>query len=121
FLEPEACLAIPQGKGIKVHTQSQGSVFDQRQIAKILKLPLEDVEIALAAAGGAFGAKEELSIQGQTAVAAYLLGRPVETVLTRKQSTQHHVKRHPMTLRYKIAADAGGHLLAVRARILGDA
>ena len=121
FLEPEACLAIPQGKGIKVHTQSQGSVFDQRQIAKILKLPLEDVEIALAAAGGAFGAKEELSIQGQTAVAAYLLGRPVKTVLTRKQSTQHHVKRHPMTLRYKIAADAEGHLLAVRARILGDA
>ncbi len=121
FLEPEACLAIPQGKGIKVHTQSQGSVFDQRQIAKILQLPLEDVEIALAAAGGAFGAKEELSIQGQTAVAAYLLGRPVKTVLTRKQSTQHHVKRHPMTLRYKIAADAEGHLLAVRARILGDA
>jgi selenium-dependent xanthine dehydrogenase len=121
FLEPEACLALPQGKGIKVHTQSQGSVFDQRQIAKILKLPLEDVEIALAAAGGAFGAKEELSIQGQTAVAAYLLGRPVKTVLTRKQSTQHHVKRHPMTMRYKIAADAEGHLLAVRARILGDA
>ncbi len=121
FLEPEACLALPQGKGIKVHTQSQGSVFDQRQIAKILKLPLEDVEIALAAAGGAFGAKEELSIQGQTAVAAYLLGRPVKTVLTRKQSTQHHVKRHPMTMRYKVAADAEGRLLAVRARIVGDA
>jgi selenium-dependent xanthine dehydrogenase len=121
FLEPEACLAVPQGKGIRVHTQSQGSVFDQRQIAKILKLPLEEVEIALAAAGGAFGAKEELSIQGQTAVAAYLLGCPVKTVLTRKQSTQHHVKRHPMTMRYKVAADAEGHLLAVRARILGDA
>ena len=121
FLEPEACLALPQGKGIKVHTQSQGSIFDQRQIAKVLKMPLEDVEIELAASGGAFGAKEELSIQAQTALAAYLLGRPVKTVLTRKQSTQHHVKRHPMTMHYTVGADAEGHLLAVRARIVGDA
>jgi selenium-dependent xanthine dehydrogenase len=121
FLEPEACLALPQGKGVKVHTQSQGSVFDQRQIAQVLKLPLEEVEIALVASGGAFGAKEELSIQAQTALAAFLLQHPVKTVLTRKQSTQHHVKRHPMTLHYTVGADAEGHLLAVRARIVGDA
>jgi xanthine dehydrogenase molybdenum-binding subunit len=121
FLEPEACLALPQGKGVKVHTQSQGSSYDQQQIAKILNLPPDEVEIALAASGGGFGAKEELSIQGQTALAAYLLQRPVKTVLTRKQSTQHHVKRHPMTLQYKVAADAEGHLLAVKARIVGDA
>jgi xanthine dehydrogenase molybdenum-binding subunit len=62
-----------------------------------------------------------LSIQGQTALAAWLLQRPVKTVLTRDQSTQHHVKRHPVRLDYKVAADADGHLLAVRARILGDA
>lgn len=121
FLEPEACLALPQGKGIKVHSQSQGSPYDQQQIAKILNLPKEEVEVALAASGGGFGAKEELSIQGQTALAAFLLQRPVKTVLTRKQSTQHHVKRHPMTLQYKVAADAEGHLLAVKARIVGDA
>jgi len=121
FLEPEACLAIPQGKGVKVHTSSQGSVYDQKQIAKALNLPLEEVEIALAASGGGFGAKEELSIQGQTALGAYLLQRPVKTVLTRKQSTQHHVKRHPMILHHKAAADAEGHLLAIKARILGDA
>jgi CO/xanthine dehydrogenase Mo-binding subunit len=121
FLEPEACLALPQGKGVKVHTQSQGSIFDQRQIAKVLNLPLEEVEIALAASGGAFGAKEELSIQAQTALAAYLLGCPVKAVLTRKQSTQHHVKRHPMILNLTIGADAEGHLLAVRSRIVGDA
>jgi CO/xanthine dehydrogenase Mo-binding subunit/aerobic-type carbon monoxide dehydrogenase small subunit (CoxS/CutS family) len=121
FLEPEACLALPQGKGVKVHTQSQGSTYDQQQIAKILNVSLEEVEIALAASGGGFGAKEELSIQGQTALAAYLLQRPVKTVLTRKQSTQHHVKRHPMTLQYKVAADSEGHLLAVKARIVGDA
>ncbi len=121
FLEPEACLAYPQGNGVKVHSESQGSVFDQKQIARVLNLPEEDVEIALAASGGAFGAKEELSIQAQTAMAAFLLGRPVKTVLTREQSTQHHVKRHPMYLKCKIAADAEGHLLAVRTRIVGDA
>jgi aldehyde oxidoreductase len=121
FLEPESCLAYPQGNGIKVHSESQGSQFDQKTIARALKLPESDVEIALAASGGAFGAKEELSIQAQTAMAAYLLGRPVKTTLTRDQSTQHHVKRHPMTISLKVAADAGGHLLAVRSRIIGDA
>src|SRR6266850_1856155 len=121
FLEPESCLAYPQGGGIKVHSESQGSVFDQKAIARVLNIPEADVEIQLAASGGAFGAKEELSIQAQTAMAAYLLGRPVKTTLTRDQSTQHHVKRHPMILQYKVAADAEGHLLAVKARIIGDA
>ena len=125
FLEPEACLVIPQGVGrssvIKVHTDSQGSIYDQQQIAKVLKLEPGDVEIALAASGGAFGAKEELSIQAQTAVAAHLLGKPVKTVLTREQSTQHHVKRHPMTITLTVGADAEGHLLAVRSRIVADA
>jgi CO/xanthine dehydrogenase Mo-binding subunit/aerobic-type carbon monoxide dehydrogenase small subunit (CoxS/CutS family) len=120
FLEPEACLVLPQGKGVKVFSQSQGSTFDQSQIARTLNIPAEDVEIALAASGGAFGAKEELSIQAQTALAAHLLGRPVKTVLTRKQSTQLHPKRHPMTLSYTVGADAEGHLLAVRVRIVGD-
>src|SRR5580765_6717920 len=138
FLEPESCLAYPvdadpEGprrtsesprrftRGIKVHSESQGSQFDQKTIARALKLPESDVEIALAASGGAFGAKEELSIQAQTAMAAFLLGRPVKTTLTRDQSTQHHVKRHPMYLKYKVAADADGCLLAVKARIVGDA
>jgi len=125
FLEPEACLAIPQGVGtgavLKVHTDSQGSIYDQQQIARVLNFEPGDVEIALAASGGAFGAKEELSIQAQTAVAAHLLGRPVKTVLTREQSTRHHVKRHPMTITLKVGADAEGHLLAVRSRIIADA
>jgi CO/xanthine dehydrogenase Mo-binding subunit/aerobic-type carbon monoxide dehydrogenase small subunit (CoxS/CutS family) len=121
FLEPEACLAIPQGNGVKVHTQSQGSVYDHAQISKVLKLDPSDVEIALAASGGAFGAKEELSIQAQTAIAAHLLQRPVKTVLTREQSSQHHVKRHAMTITLTVGADAEGHLLALRSRIVSDA
>jgi CO/xanthine dehydrogenase Mo-binding subunit/aerobic-type carbon monoxide dehydrogenase small subunit (CoxS/CutS family) len=120
FLEPEACLAMPEGDGIKFFSQSQGSTYDHKMIADILKLPMEKVNVELAASGGAFGAKEEITIQGQTALAAFLLQRPVKTVLTRKQSTQHHCKRHPMTLKYKVGADAEGHLLAVHVRIVGD-
>src|SRR5207344_3425249 len=97
--------------GIRVHTDSQGSVYDHQQIAKVLNLDPKDVEIVLLASGGAFGAKEELSIQAQTALAAQVLQRPVKTVLTRKQSTQHHVKRHAMTIAITVAADAEGHLL----------
>ena len=121
FLEPEACLVVPNGNGVRVYTDSQGSVYDHQQIAKLLKLDPKDVEITLVASGGAFGAKEELSIQGQTAIAALLLGRPVKTVLTREQSTQHHVKRHAMTVKLTVGADADGHLLALRSRIIADA
>jgi xanthine dehydrogenase molybdenum-binding subunit len=121
FLEPEACLAMPSGKGVRVYTDSQGSVYDHAQIAKLLNLEPKDVEITLVASGGAFGAKEELSVQGQTAIAAMLLGRPVKTVLTRQQSTQHHVKRHAMTVKLTVGADADGRLLALRSRIVADA
>ena len=121
FLEPEACLAVPQANGVRVHTASQGSLYDRAQIAKVLNVDLAEVEIALAASGGAFGAKEELSIQGQTAIAAYLLQRPVKTVLTRPQSTQHHVKRHAMTVTLTVGADAEGRLVALRSRIVADA
>lgn len=121
FLEPEACLAIPQGQGVRVHTDSQGSVYDHAQIAKILNLDPKHVEIILAASGGAFGAKEELSIQAQTAVAACVLQKPVKTVLTREQSTQHHVKRHAMTITLTAGADADGRLVALRSRIVADA
>jgi len=125
FLEPEACLVVPRREGVRqrvrVHAESQGSVYDQQQIARVLDIEPNDVEIVLAASGGAFGAKEELSIQAQTALAAQLLGRPVKTVLTREQSTQHHVKRHPMTVALTVGADAEGHLLSLRSRIVADA
>jgi aldehyde oxidoreductase len=63
-----------------------------------LNLPQEKVEIALAASGGAFGAKEELVHPGADGAGGVPLQRPVKTVLSRKESTQHHVKRHPMTI-----------------------
>jgi len=120
FLEPEACLAIPREGGLRVLSQGQGVHDDQRQIAAILGLELEDVEVELVTNGGAFGGKEDLSIQGHAALAARLLDRPVRLVLTREQSLRLHPKRHPMTMRYTVGADADGRLTALRARIVGD-
>ena len=127
FLEPEACLAVPltgdgngAGPALKVYTQGQGVHEDQEQIASVLGVEPGEVEVELVANGGAFGGKEDLSIQAHTALAATLTDRPVLTVLTRDQSLRMHPKRHPITLHYKVGADADGRLMAVRARIIGD-
>jgi len=120
YLEPEACLALPEKETLKIYSQGQGVHDDQQQIAAVLGVPLKNVEVELASNGGAFGGKEDLSIQAQTALAARLLGQPVKTVLTREQSMRIHPKRHPVTLHYTVGADAQGRLLAARVRIIGD-
>lgn len=126
FLEPEACLALPTTltaggeNGVKVYSQGQGVHDEQAQIAAVLGVERGRVEVELVSNGGAFGGKEDLSIQGQTALAAWLLGRPVRCVLSREQSILLHPKRHPMVLDYTAGCDAEGRLTAVRARILGD-
>jgi len=120
FLEPESCLVVPQPDGVTVHTESQGSVYDHAQIARILNLDPARVEIALAASGGAFGAKEDLNVQCHAALLAKVTGRPASLVLSRAESLRFHPKRHPMVMDYTIGADAEGRLTALRARIVGD-
>jgi xanthine dehydrogenase molybdenum-binding subunit len=125
FLEPEACLVVPgretaRSPRLKVYSQGQGVHDDQGQIASVLGLPPDSIEVELVTNGGAFGGKEDLSVQAQTALAAELTGRPVRTILTREQSIRMHPKRHPIDLHYAVGADAEGQLTAVRARIIGD-
>ena len=120
FLEPEACLAFPEEGGLHVFSQGQGVHDDQLQIAAVLKVPREKVLVELVSTGGAFGGKEDLSIQAQTALAAWLTEAPVRTVLTRSQSILLHPKRHSLTLDTTVGCDAEGRLTAVRSRIIGD-
>ncbi|MFC2144593.1 selenium-dependent xanthine dehydrogenase [Acidobacteriota bacterium] len=121
FLEPEASLATPTGHGgLKIYSQGQGVHDDQLQIAAILGIDRHQIEVELISNGGAFGGKEDLSVQGHAALAAWLLQRPVRVVLTREQSMRIHPKRHPITLHYTVGADAEGRLTAVRADIVGD-
>jgi aldehyde oxidoreductase len=121
FLEPEASLAAPSARGgLKIYSQGQGVHDDQLQIAALLGVERQQIEVELVSNGGAFGGKEDLSVQGYAALAACLLQRPVRVVLNREQSLRIHPKRHPITLHYTVGADADGRLNAVRARIVGD-
>ncbi|MDR7469317.1 MAG: selenium-dependent xanthine dehydrogenase [Armatimonadota bacterium] len=121
FLEPEAALAVPlEDGGVHVYSQGQGPWDDRRQVASFLALPEERVRVTQVSNGGAFGAKEDLNVQCHAALLARLTGRPVLVALSRRESIRFHTKRHPLTMTYTVGCDAEGHLLAVRARIVGD-
>jgi xanthine dehydrogenase molybdenum-binding subunit len=120
FLEPESCIARREGDHVHVYSQGQGVFDDRRQIASFLGLPEEKVHVELVTNGGAFGGKEDLSIQHHAALLAFKTGRPVKITLTRDESVRLHPKRHAIRLEYTAGCDARGRLTAVRARMLGD-
>ena len=121
FLEPEACLARPLPDGrLHVTSQGQGIFDDRRQIASVLGEPEERLFVELVPNGGAFGGKEDMSIQAQTALLARLTGRPVRIELSREESIRMHPKRHPITMSYTVGCDADGRLTAAKIDILGD-
>jgi selenium-dependent xanthine dehydrogenase len=121
FLEPEAALAEPLPDGrLGLYTQGQGVFDDRRQVARFLGVPEERVYVELVPSGGAFGGKEDMSVQAQTALLATVTGRPVRLVLTREESVRLHPKRHPIRLDYTVGCDAEGRLTAVVARLVGD-
>ncbi len=120
FLEKESAVALPLNDGIKLYSQSQGVYEDRRQIAEILNLPEEKVHVELVPNGGGFGGKEDLSIQGHTALFAFLLQKPVKLTLTREESIRLHPKRHPIFMDITLAADENGKLTALKLRAVGD-
>ena len=131
FLEPEASLAVPRGAvgpdgervttpRVHVFSEGQGAWEDRRQVASFLGLPPSEVLVTQVSTGGAFGGKEDLSVQGQAALLAIRTGRPVLLRLGRRESLDFHVKRHPMWLDFTAGCDEDGRLVAIRARIVGD-
>ncbi|MCZ7534681.1 MAG: molybdopterin-dependent oxidoreductase [Acidimicrobiia bacterium] len=121
FLEPESTLAVPRPDGtLKVYSGGQGVWDDRDQIASIIDVPKSTVEVEQVSNGGAFGGKEDMSNQGQTALAAHLLGRPVKCTLSREESFLMHAKRHPIRVEVWAGCDKRGLLTGLRARLLGD-
>ena len=121
FLEPESTLAVPGAEGhLHVYSGGQGVWDDRDQIAAILGVDTSAVTVELVSNGGAFGGKEDMSNQGQTALAAHLLQRPVKCTLSREESFLIHAKRHPIRLEYWAGCDADGQLTALRVRGIGD-
>jgi xanthine dehydrogenase molybdenum-binding subunit len=122
FLEPESTLAAPVDNGAALHVWSggQGVWDDRNQIASVLGIERDRVTVELVSNGGAFGGKEDMSNQAQTALAAWLLGRPVKCTLSREESLLIHPKRHPIRMEYAAGCDAEGRLTGLRARMVGD-
>jgi selenium-dependent xanthine dehydrogenase len=121
FLEPESSLAYPtDGGGVHFYSQGQGIWSDRRQVASLLGLDQDKVLATLVSSGGAFGAKEDLGVQGHAALLACGTGRPVKLTLSRAESMRFHVKRHPITATYTVGCDGDGRLVGLRARLVGD-
>jgi len=121
FLEPESALAVPlPGGGVRLLTQGQGIFDDRRQVARFLGLGADRIFVELVPNGGAFGGKEDMTVQAQTALLAHLTRSPVKLTLSREESIRIHPKRHPITMDYTVGCDAAGRLTAVRARMIGD-
>ena len=120
FMEPEAAIAYPAAEGIEVLSQGQGIYEDREQIAKLLGLPLPKVRVKMVPNGGGFGGKEDLSVQGHAALAAYHLQQPVKVRLTRHESIAFHPKRHPIWMNYEIGCDDQGKLTFCNVKFVGD-
>jgi CO/xanthine dehydrogenase Mo-binding subunit len=121
FLGPESGLAVPDGEGgIDIYVATQWLHVDRDQVAPCLGLPKHRVRIHLAGVGGAFGGREDLSMQVHGAMLALHTNRPVKIVYTREESFYGHVHRHPARIRMEHRANRDGKLVCVRALILVD-
>ena len=102
FLGPESGLAVPAADGgVDLFVATQWLHVDRDQIAACLGLPDDKVRLTLAGVGGAFGAREDLSMQVHACLLALHTGRPVKMVYSREESFFGHVHRHPASLRYE--------------------
>ncbi|NOR26399.1 MAG: molybdopterin-dependent oxidoreductase, partial [Desulforhopalus sp.] len=121
FLEPETSIARPlAGGSIQIYTQSQGIYEDRHTIASVLGLAREKVIATLVPCGGAFGGKEDLTVQGHAALFCYHLGKIIKVSLSRDESIRMHVKRHPFVMDYRLGCDEKGKLTGLMAHIVGD-
>ncbi|MFI7442333.1 molybdopterin cofactor-binding domain-containing protein [Nonomuraea indica] len=121
FLGPESGLAVPaEDGGVDLFIATQWLHVDRDQLAPCLGLPPEKVRLTLSGVGGAFGAREDLSMQVHACMLALRLNRPVKIVYGREESFFGHVHRHPARMRYEHGATRDGRLVYVKADILLD-
>ena len=122
FLGTESALALPDhdGSGIEVFVATQWLHEDRKQMAKCLGLPEEKVRLVLGGVGGAFGAREDISLQVHTALLALRTGRPVKMQYGREESFFGHVHRHPAQIWMRHHATEDGRIVKIEARMVFD-
>ncbi|MFS8095627.1 molybdopterin-dependent oxidoreductase [Lentzea alba] len=121
FLGPESGLAVPATDGsVDLYIATQWLHVDRDQIAAALGLPQDQVRLTLSGVGGAFGGREDLSMQVHACLLALHTGKPVKMVYNREESFYGHVHRHPAVLYYEHGADHTGKLVYVRTKMYLD-
>jgi xanthine dehydrogenase D subunit len=121
FLGLESGMAIPDDDGgVELFISTQWLHVDRDQIANCLDLPPEKVRLTLSGVGGAFGAREDISLQVHVCLLALRTGRPVKMHYSREESFLGHIHRHPARLEYRHHARSDGELVKVEARIVLD-
>ncbi|NJC97407.1 MAG: aldehyde oxidase [Anaerolineales bacterium] len=122
YLQPEAGLAYIDDEGrIVIVCGGQWTHEDQHQIAHALNMPNDNIRVIYPAIGGAFGGREDMSVQIVLALAAWKLQRPVRIIWSRRESIIGHGKRHAVVLRAKWGATRDGRVVAIENEIIGDA
>ena len=121
FLGPESGLAVPDTEGgVDLYVATQWLHVDQQQIVAALGLPVEKVRLTLGGVGGAFGGREDLSMQVHACLLALHTGKPVKMVYNREESFYGHVHRHPAKMYYEHGATRDGRLVYVKTRLYLD-
>lgn len=122
FLGLEAALAIPDSgaNGIEMFVATQWLHEDQKQIAACLALPLEKVRLTLGGVGGAFGAREDISLQVHCALLALRTSRPIKMQYGREESFYGHVHRHPAKIWIRHHATRDGVIQRIESRMMFD-
>ncbi|MCW2926355.1 MAG: xanthine dehydrogenase, molybdenum binding subunit apoprotein [Thermoleophilia bacterium] len=121
FLGPESGLVIPaEDGGVDIYVATQWMHTDRDQVAPCLGLSAEQVRITLAGVGGAFGGREDLSMQAHASMLALATQRPVRMVYSREESFFGHIHRHPAWMEYEHGATEDGTLVYVKVRVLLD-
>lgn len=122
FLETEGGYAQVEPDGmLSVFVGGQHGARDRLQLSRILAMPEDRIRVVTSPTGGAFGGKDELTVQPALALLAVKSGRPVRIQLSRAESVVGGVRRHPMTIRMRTGCDADGRLLAQDVDVLADA
>ena len=122
FLGLESALAIPDsgGEGLELYVATQWLHEDRKQIAACLNIPEDKIRLVLGGVGGAFGAREDISLQVHTCLLALKSGRPVRISYGREESFYGHVHRHPATIWMRHHADRNGKILKIESTMLFD-
>jgi len=121
FMETEGGYVVPEPDGgLTVCVGAQYGRRDRLQLSRILGIPEERIRVVSSPTGGAFGGKDELTVQAPLALLALKAKQPVRLQLERTESVAAGTKRHPMRIRMRTACDVDGRLLAQEVDLVAD-